>query len=174
MMRYFGDPNEYYTPPAYHGNAKYDGRFDAPYLRCHLAVDLANTSDFQTSGTLLSKAFVNFGRGQLGVEFQFNDFVLTHDPESEGQGESRAGRVRRLQACRDGAGGENRDELPAGVPAGQRRRRGGGRSRERHGPALRRSARSSCSVSPWMASVTSPPRPRCSRSRGRSRTDRCA
>ena len=27
MMRYFGDPNEYYTPPAYHGNTKYDGRF---------------------------------------------------------------------------------------------------------------------------------------------------
>ena len=27
MMRYFGDPNEYYTPPAFHGNAKYDGRF---------------------------------------------------------------------------------------------------------------------------------------------------
>ena len=27
MMRYFGDPNEYYTPPAFHGNVKYDGRF---------------------------------------------------------------------------------------------------------------------------------------------------
>src|SRR5262249_19370716 len=27
MTRYFGDPNEYYTPPAFHGNAKYDGRF---------------------------------------------------------------------------------------------------------------------------------------------------
>ena len=25
--RYFGDPNEYYVPPAFHGNAKYDGRF---------------------------------------------------------------------------------------------------------------------------------------------------
>ncbi|HKO16374.1 MAG TPA: DUF4159 domain-containing protein [Gemmatimonadaceae bacterium] len=25
--QYFGDPNEYYTPPAYHGNTKYDGRF---------------------------------------------------------------------------------------------------------------------------------------------------
>src|SRR5207244_12281826 len=27
MMSYFGDPNEYYVPPAFHGNAKYDGRF---------------------------------------------------------------------------------------------------------------------------------------------------
>lgn len=27
MMGYFGDPNEYYTPPAYHGNVAYDGRF---------------------------------------------------------------------------------------------------------------------------------------------------
>src|SRR5205807_3367971 len=27
MMRYFGDPNEYYVPPAFHGNTKYDGRF---------------------------------------------------------------------------------------------------------------------------------------------------
>jgi hypothetical protein len=27
FMRYFGDPNEYYTPPAYRGNVKYDGRF---------------------------------------------------------------------------------------------------------------------------------------------------
>ena len=27
FMRYFGDPNEYYTPPAFHGNVKYDGRF---------------------------------------------------------------------------------------------------------------------------------------------------
>jgi len=27
MMRYFGDPNEYYVPPAFHGNAPYDGRF---------------------------------------------------------------------------------------------------------------------------------------------------
>ena len=27
MQRYFGDPNEYYVPPAFHGNAKYDGRF---------------------------------------------------------------------------------------------------------------------------------------------------
>jgi hypothetical protein len=27
FMRYFGDPNEYYTPPQFHGNVKYDGRF---------------------------------------------------------------------------------------------------------------------------------------------------
>ena len=27
FMRYFGDPNEYYTPPAFRGNVKYDGRF---------------------------------------------------------------------------------------------------------------------------------------------------
>jgi hypothetical protein len=27
FMRYFGDPNEYYTPPQYRGNVKYDGRF---------------------------------------------------------------------------------------------------------------------------------------------------
>ena len=27
MMGYFGDPNEYYVPPAFHGNTKYDGRF---------------------------------------------------------------------------------------------------------------------------------------------------
>lgn len=25
--RYFGDPNEFYTPPAFHGNPPYDGRF---------------------------------------------------------------------------------------------------------------------------------------------------
>ena len=27
MMRYFGDPNEYYTPPDFAGNVPYDGRF---------------------------------------------------------------------------------------------------------------------------------------------------
>ena len=27
FMRYFGDPNEFYTPPQYRGNVKYDGRF---------------------------------------------------------------------------------------------------------------------------------------------------
>ena len=27
FMRYFGDPNDYYTPPQFHGNTPYDGRF---------------------------------------------------------------------------------------------------------------------------------------------------
>ena len=27
FMRYFGDPNEFYTPPQFRGNVKYDGRF---------------------------------------------------------------------------------------------------------------------------------------------------
>ena len=33
MQRYFGDPNEYYVPPAFHGNAKYDGRFTFARLK---------------------------------------------------------------------------------------------------------------------------------------------